>query len=116
VFSGKADSLPRIIVGMTGATGAIFGIRLLEAMKAANVETHLVVSKWARQTVEHETSWSFDEVCALATCSYSSGDMGAAISSGSFITDGMVVIPASARTVAAIAHGIGDHLVHRAAT
>jgi 4-hydroxy-3-polyprenylbenzoate decarboxylase len=105
----------RIIVGLTGATGAIFGIRLLEAMKEAGVETHLVVSKWACQTVEHETSWTYDEVCALATATYSSGDMGAAISSGSFITDGMVVVPASTRTVAAIAHGIGDHLVHRAA-
>lgn len=107
--------MPRIIVGLTGATGAIFGIRLLEALKAAEVETHLVMSKWARQTVEHETSWSYDDVCALATKTHSSGDMGASISSGSFLTDGMVIVPASTRTVAAIAHGVGDHLVHRAA-
>ena len=107
--------MARIIVGLTGATGAIFGIRVLEALKAADVETHLVMSKWARQTVEHETSWSYEDVCALASQTYSSGDMGAAISSGSFLTNGMVIVPASTRTVAAIAHGVGDHLVHRAA-
>lgn len=107
--------MARIIVGMSGATGAIFGIRMLEAMKAAGAESHLVVSKWARQTVEHETSWSYEDVCALATKTYSSGDMGAAISSGSFLTDGMVIVPASVRTVACIAHGTGDNLVHRAA-
>ena len=107
--------MARIIVGLTGATGAIFGIRVLEALKAADVETHLVMSKWARQTVEHETSWSYDDVCALASKTYSTGDMGASISSGSFLTDGMVIVPASVRTVAAIAHGVGDNLVHRAA-
>lgn len=105
----------KLIVGMSGATGSIFGVRLLQALQAADVESHLVVSKWAQQTVEHETGMSFRDVCALATEFYSSGDMGAAISSGSFKTEGMVVIPCSMRSVAAMANGVGDHLVHRAA-
>ena len=105
----------RIIVGMTGATGAIFGIRVLEALKAAGVERHLVASKWARQTIEHETTRSYEDVCGLADAVYSHGDMGAAISSGSFETEGMVIAPCSMRSLAAIAHGQGDTLVHRAA-
>ncbi len=105
----------RIIVGMTGASGAIIGIRTLEALKEAKVETHLVISKCARQTIEHETARSYDEVCGLADAVYSSGDMGAVISSGSFATDGMVVAPCSMRSLATIASGQGDTLVHRAA-
>jgi 4-hydroxy-3-polyprenylbenzoate decarboxylase len=105
----------KLIIGMTGSTGAIFGVRLLEALADSEVETHLVVSKWAQQTIEHETSTSLESLRALATESYSAGDMGARISSGSFRTDGMVVVPCSMRSVAAIAHGNGDHLVHRAA-
>jgi len=105
----------RLIVGLTGATGAIFGIRLLEALKDSEVESHLVVSKWAQRTIEHETAYTVDQVHALATVSYSSANMGAAISSGSFHTEGMVVIPCSMRTLSSIAHGYGEHLVHRAA-
>lgn len=105
----------RFVVGMTGATGAIFGIRLLEALKACDVESHLIVSKWAQQTIEHETPYSLDQVCALATVTYTAADMGAAIASGSFITEGMVIIPCSMRTLSSIAHGYGEHLVHRAA-
>jgi len=100
---------------MTGASGAIFGIRLLEVLADTEVETHLIISRWAQKTVEHETSTSLDELRGLATQVYSSADMGAKVSSGSFHTDGMVVVPCSMRTVAAIAHGQGDHLVHRAA-
>ncbi len=100
---------------MTGATGAIFGVRLLEVLADTDIETHLVVSKWARQTLEHETALSLMQLQDLATATYSSGDMGAIISSGSFHTDGMVVVPCSLRTVASIAQGVGLHLVHRAA-
>jgi 4-hydroxy-3-polyprenylbenzoate decarboxylase len=107
--------MKKLIVGMTGATGAIFGVRLLEALADTDVETHLVISKWAQQTVEHETSKTLDDLRDLATEIYSAGDMGAKVSSGSFHTDGMVVVPCSMRSVAAIAHGNGDHLVHRAA-
>jgi 4-hydroxy-3-polyprenylbenzoate decarboxylase len=105
----------RLIVGMTGATGAIFGIRLLEALAGTDVETHLVVSKWALQTIEHETTYSAAKVRELASVCHDPGNMGAAISSGSFITEGMAIVPCSMRTLAAIAHGTGDHLVHRAA-
>jgi flavin prenyltransferase len=105
----------RLIVGITGATGAIFGIRLLEALKECDIESHLIISNWAQRTIEHETSYNVAKVCALATVTYSPANMGAAISSGSFLTDGMVVIPCSMRTLASIAIGYGEHLVHRAA-
>jgi len=105
----------RLIVGITGATGAIFGVRLLERLQETPFETHLVASKWAQQTIEHETGRSFDEVRALASVCHGSGNMGASISSGSFVTAGMVVAPCSMRSLAAIASGVGDNLVHRAA-
>lgn len=105
----------RLIVGMTGATGAILGIRLLEALKKCDVESHLIITKWAQQTIEHETPYSVDDVRALASVTHNLADMGASVSSGSFLTDGMVVIPCSMRTLSGIAHGYGEHLVHRAA-
>ncbi len=105
----------RLIVGITGATGSIFGIRLLQALAGSGVETHLVVSKWGMRTLAHETSYTLDQVQAMATAYYSPNDQGAAISSGSFLTSGMVVAPCSMRTLAAIANGQGDHLIHRAA-
>ena len=105
----------RLVVGITGATGAIFGIRLLEALQAADIETHLIVSTWAHRTIEHETDYTAKQVRALASVVHEPGNMGASVSSGSFLTEGMVVIPCSMRSVAAIAHGTGDHLVHRAA-
>jgi len=105
----------RLIVGITGATGTIFGVRVLQMLHGSGVETHLVMSKWAQRTLTHETPYSIKEVQELATQSYGSGDQGAAISSGSFVTLGMVIAPCSMRTLAAIAHGLGDNLVHRAA-
>src|SRR5438034_8273556 len=84
-------------------------------LHGSGVETHLVMSKWAARTLTHETPHSLKGVQSLATHNYSMGDQGAAISSGSFITLGMVVAPCSMRTLAAIAHGIGDNLIHRAA-
>jgi len=105
----------RLIVGMTGSTGAIFGVRFLEALKQADVESHLVVSKWAQRTIEHETNYTLEQVRALASVVHGSGDMAATISSGSFLTEGMVVIPCSMRTLGGIAGGYGEHLVHRAA-
>jgi flavin prenyltransferase len=105
----------RIIVGITGATGAIFGLRLLEALKAAEVETHLVLSTWGRKTVEHETGLTLADLQARASVVHGSENMAATISSGSFRTEGMIIAPCSMRTTAAIAHGNGDNLVHRAA-
>ena len=105
----------RIIVGITGATGAVFGIRLLQALRDAQVETHLVLSKWGLQTVEHETGVTAEQLGKLATVSHGISNMAATVSSGSFFTDGMVIAPCSMRTLAAIAHGYGETLVHRAA-
>jgi 4-hydroxy-3-polyprenylbenzoate decarboxylase len=105
----------RLIVGITGATGAIYGVRLLDALKQAEVETHLVLSNWGARTVEHETGMTLAELQERATVVHGLGNMAATISSGSFRTDGMVVAPCSMRTAAAIAHGNGDNLVHRAA-
>ena len=105
----------RLIVGITGATGTIFGVRLLQMLHGSGVETHLVVSKWAARTLAHETPYSLKDVQGLATQSYGIGAQGAAISSGSFVTMGMVIAPCSMRTLAAIAHGLGDNLIHRAA-
>jgi 4-hydroxy-3-polyprenylbenzoate decarboxylase len=105
----------RLIVGITGATGTIYGVRLLERLRDAKVETHLVMSRWGTRTLLHETSYSRQQVEALAHSSYLPSDMGAAISSGSFKTDGMIVAPCSAKSLAAIAHGYGDNLIHRAA-
>lgn len=108
--------MKKIIVGISGASGAIFGVRLLDVLRAApDVETHLVVSKWGQQTLEHETTWSAKDVRALADVSYAAGEMSAAISSGSFKTGGMVIVPCSMRTLGCIANGYGDSLVHRAA-
>ena len=105
----------RIVVGITGATGSIIGVRLLEVMREAGVETHLIMSKWGARTMIHETSRTVEEVNALASQAYNPNDQGASISSGSFLTDGMVIAPCSMRTLAAISSGQGEHLVHRAA-
>lgn len=105
----------RLVVGITGATGTIFGVRLLQMLHGSGVETHLVVSKWGARTLAHETPHSLKYVQSIATQSYGIGAQGAAISSGSFVTLGMVIAPCSMRTVAAIAHGLGDNLIHRAA-
>src|SRR5215813_9929597 len=105
----------RIIVAITGATGTVLGIRTLQMLKDAGVETHLVMSKWGARTLLHETPHTVQYVKSLATVVYGDSDQGAAISSGSFVTDGMIVAPCSVRTLAAIAHGHGDNLIHRAA-
>jgi 4-hydroxy-3-polyprenylbenzoate decarboxylase len=105
----------RLILGITGATGAIYGVRLLERLREHRVETHLVLSRWGARTLLHETPYTREQVEALADVAYAPGDMGAAISSGSFKTDGMIIAPCSAKTLAAIAHGYGDNLIHRAA-
>jgi 4-hydroxy-3-polyprenylbenzoate decarboxylase len=102
-------------VGITGATGAIFGVRMLQALRAADVETHLVLSKWGMQTIEHETGLTNAQLHDMASVVHGSGNMAATVSSGSFHTDGMVIVPCTMRTLAAVAHGYGEGLVHRAA-
>lgn len=110
-----AESQNRLIVGITGASGTIYGVRLLEMLQQTHVESHLIFSKWGARTLSHETSYTLEQVQQMATHSYASQDQGAPVSSGSFLTRGMVVCPCSVRTLAAIAHGYGDNLIHRAA-
>jgi flavin prenyltransferase len=105
----------RLIVAITGASGAIYGVRLLERLRDLPVETHLIATKWARVTIEHETGRSFAEVKQLADHFYAENDQAAAVSSGSFLTDGMVIAPCSTKTLAAIANGFAYNLVCRAA-
>ena len=116
---GRMDAVEpvprRLIVGITGASGTIYGIRLLELLRERGVETHLVVSQWGARTLAHETTYTVPQVQGLASERYAIGDVGAAIASGSFLTTGMVIVPCSMRTLAAIAHGMGDNLIHRAA-
>ncbi len=109
-----ASSAP-LVVALTGATGIIYGVRLLERLREAGVGSHLVMSKWAIQTMLQETDYTVEGVKRLATEVHSPDDFGAAISSGSFVTRGMVVAPCSMRTLAAISTGSGTTLVHRAA-
>jgi 4-hydroxy-3-polyprenylbenzoate decarboxylase len=104
-----------LIVGISGASGAIYGVRMLEALRAAAVPAHLIVSRSAAVTLKEETGRSVNDVRDLAAVSYANGDIGAAVSSGSFRTRGMVIIPCSIRTVSDVAYGTTDSLVSRAA-
>ena len=105
----------RITVGISGATGAIFGIRILEALREKGVETHLVMSKWAETTIALETDYSVSEVTKLASFVHSPMNQAAPISSGSFRMDGMIVAPCSMKTLAAIRTGYAEGLIARAA-
>jgi 4-hydroxy-3-polyprenylbenzoate decarboxylase len=107
--------LQRLVVGITGASGAIYGVRILERLSELPVETHLVATRWARVTIEHETGRSWEEVRALADVVHAEGDQAASLSSGSFRTDGMVIAPCSVKTLGAIANGFAHNLVCRAA-
>ena len=105
----------RLIVGITGASGIIYGVRLLERLRDSDIETHVVMSQWAARTLVHETPYTVQQVQDLAAERYAIGDVGSAIASGSFLTMGMIIVPCSMRTLGAIAHGVGDNLIHRAA-
>ena len=105
----------RLIVGITGASGAVLGIRLLEVLKPTTIETHLVISKSAAITIAEETSYALADVRALASVCHNVGDIAAAISSGSFETMGMAVIPCSIRSMSEIATGATSSLLTRAA-
>ena len=105
----------RLIVGITGASGSIYGIRLLERLRELDVESHLVLSRWGARTLVHETRYTVDQVQRLATVVYPATDQGAAISSGSFLTLGMVILPCSMKTLGQIATCTGESLIPRAA-
>jgi 4-hydroxy-3-polyprenylbenzoate decarboxylase len=104
-----------LLVGITGASGAIYGVRLLELLRACNVEAHLIVSRAAHMTLAYETSLKLADVEKLATVVYSNSDVGAACSSGSFPTRGMVIAPCSIKTMSEIATGNTANLISRAA-
>ncbi|MGB6861234.1 MAG: UbiX family flavin prenyltransferase [Pseudolabrys sp.] len=106
---------PPLLVGITGASGAIYGARLLELLRSCNVETHLIVSRAAQMTLAYETSLKLADVERMATVVYSNSDVGAACSSGSFPTRGMVIAPCSIKTMSEIATGMTANLISRAA-
>lgn len=108
-------NLKRIIVGISGASGAIYGIELLKALKAADYETHLVISRNGQITIAYETDYSVADVQKLADHFYSNNDLSAHISSGSFKTEGMIIAPCSVKTLAEIATGVTPSLLSRAA-
>lgn len=106
---------PRIIVGISGASGAVYGVRLLELLKACGVETHLILSRAAQMTLAYETDLKVADVEKLASVVHSNNDIGAASSSGSFKTLGMIVAPCSIKTMSEIATGVTANLISRSA-
>ncbi len=106
---------PRLVVGITGASGAVYGVRLLERARALGVDTHLVATSAGLLNVHHELGLDRQALNALATEAHSPGDVGACIASGSFATAAMVVAPCAMKTLAAVAHVLGDNLLTRAA-
>ena len=105
----------RVIVGITGATGAVYAIRLLERLRQTGYETHLVATPAGILNVHHETGLDRKELEAMADVAYNPADVGASIASGAFPSEAMVVVPCSMRSLAAIAHGFADNLLTRAA-
>ncbi|MHB1404659.1 MAG: UbiX family flavin prenyltransferase [Desulfitobacteriaceae bacterium] len=103
-----------IVVGISGASGAIYGVRLLEALNAAGVETHLVISPDAERTIQIETPYSVDQVRSLGSKCYDYHDVGGAIASGSYLIDGMIIAPCSIKTLSAVANSYNDNLLVRA--
>ena len=114
--SARAKIMKRLIVGISGASGAIYGVRLLQVLRdVAEVETHLVMSQAARQTLSLETDFSLRDVQSLADVVHDARDIAASISSGSFKTAGMVILPCSIKTLSGIVNSYTDTLVTRAA-
>ena len=110
-----AKAAARLIVGISGASGTVYGVRLLEMLRKAEIETHLVMSRSAEMTLAYETDYKPKDVRALAAVNYPVTDIGAAISSGSFPTMGMIIAPCSIRTMSEIASGVTASLLSRAA-
>lgn len=105
----------KIIVGVSGGSCAIYGVSLLQVLSQLSIETHLVVSNMGEYVVQHECGMNVEELSSLASFTHNNRDLAAPISSGSFKTDGMVIIPCSMRTLAAVANGVSDNLLTRAA-
>src|SRR5918992_5146341 len=105
----------RVIVAITGSSGVIYGIKTLEILHGLKIETHLIISEWGERNIRIETEKTVDYVKSLATKIYNNSNMAASISSGSFRTDGMAIVPCSMKTLSSIANGYDDNLVSRAA-
>ena len=109
------NKILKLIIGITGSTGAIYGVRMLEVLKKLNVETHLIMSEWGAKCISMETEFSLDYVKSLATNTSDEKNMASSVSSGTHKIDGMIVAPCSMKTLSAIANGYDDTLVARAA-
>ena len=109
------DRSKRLVVGISGASGVILGIRTLEVLRQTEIETHLIISPAAKATIAEETNWKVSAVTALADVAYNHADIGAAIASGSFASLGMIVIPCSIKTLSAVANSFASDLLSRAA-
>jgi 4-hydroxy-3-polyprenylbenzoate decarboxylase len=108
--------MKRLVIGITGASGVILGIRLLQVVREAKLaETHVVISAAAKATIAQETDWKVGDVAALADTVYDARDIGAAIASGSFVTAGMIIVPCSIKTLSAVANSYSSDLISRAA-
>ena len=105
----------RIVVGLSGASGVIYGVRLLAVMKEKGIETHLIISEAGKRNIEIETDYTADAVEAMASHVYNNKDVGAALASGSFLTDGMVVVPCTIKSLSGIANSYNNNLLVRAA-
>ncbi|HBG21640.1 MAG TPA: aromatic acid decarboxylase [Peptococcaceae bacterium] len=105
----------RLVVAVTGATGVIYAVKLLEALKNSEVEVHLIVSRWAKKTLNIEMGLTVSDLSSLCDYFYEENDLAASVSSGSFQHEGMVIVPCSMKTLAAIAHGFDENLIVRAA-
>jgi 4-hydroxy-3-polyprenylbenzoate decarboxylase len=105
----------KLIIGITGSTGAIYGIRMLEVLKKLNVETHLIMSEWAEKCISMETEYTIDYVKSLATNTSNEKNMASSVSSGTHRVDGMIIAPCSMKTLSAIANGYDNTLIARAA-
>lgn len=107
--------MKKIVIGITGASGSIYGIRCLETLNKLQIETHVIISSSAEKTIEYETDYSVDQVKSMCSFVYDLQDIGASISSGSFHVDGMIIAPCSIKTLSSIANSFNDNLISRAA-
>ena len=106
----------KIVVGFSGASGVIYGIRLLEILHSINIQTYLIISEWAKRNIETETHKTLEYVKSLSSVNYDNFKLDAAVSSGSFLHDGMVIVPCSMKSLSSIANGYDDTLISRAAS
>ena len=106
----------KIVVGFSGASGVIYGIRLLEVLHSINIPTYLIISEWAKRNIQTETNKTLEYVKSLSSVNYDNFKLDAAVSSGSFLHDGMVIVPCSMKSLSSIANGYDDTLISRAAS